>query len=388
MIARPAVVPPLEQLLAIPISTGDGDAVKLSYPEFFRTKFVRASKRKDRGRPARILDLRFVFDGSGEFRDVPLYELSEVGTIMLVEIKEPETITPTTFQGEIGERTMRATLDVLLQRAKEDHPGFDYRILRGDPRQIIGISQHELIAFGKFANIYVYQTLPASYRDDSGRVLLTNPLWSPDPRDITQRINTEFIKERFRGCFKDVKGEIDALIEWEYKVRGEASRRGLIVCETKTGVLRKQPSSDPHLADLADKLAVVSRVFPDRELSYLVMATHDYLYERDTLRPARNTKQVTVPSMKNIHQFLTARNIPLMLLGFQCNSDELFRQGQYILERYRQSHKSAGKFEWEDGRVRLDRNNGIMELNFGGRREIYRLNDQGNWVPFEQPQRP
>ena len=133
-------------------------------------------------------------------------------------------------------------------------------MLGGEPRQILGIAEHELIAFGKFANIWIYRTRS----DPNGRGpddLLTNPLWSTSPKVVAERIGRPLIKEGYRGCFQEVKGEIDALIRWSYAPSPSSlsSRHGVIICEARTGEARNGAANSENLQHLLDKIQTVQR---------------------------------------------------------------------------------------------------------------------------------
>jgi len=112
------------------------------------------------------------------------------------------------------------------------------------------------------------------------------------------------------------------------------------------------------------------------------MATQDYLYDPGQLR--QNGRRIVVPSIGNFHQHLVQQGIPLMLLDFRITSGEFYRKGQFIFERYKQSRKRRGPFKFQEGIVHVDYEAGVMMTNVGLRRDIYRLNEAGDWTLVRQ----
>src|SRR3989338_11414842 len=81
-----SVVAPLEDLLPRLLQGGD---LTIPHYEFFCAKF-------SHGRPKRqgdpFLNLHLLFTDSHLHRTIPIYETSELDTILLVEVKEPDKI--------------------------------------------------------------------------------------------------------------------------------------------------------------------------------------------------------------------------------------------------------------------------------------------------------
>jgi hypothetical protein len=346
------IVKCLEDLLPKPAKRG---ALRIYNPYDFETSFVS----NDRKKPV-ILSLKINNNGHGNVT-VPLYVEDEFYTIFKVSEKDSLKVNPSLFQGEIGERVMRATLDVVLRNISAESPSFQYRFFRGEHREIISYSKKYLMAFGKFANIFIYEL------KDS---LETNPLHNPNNPQSQRHVGTSFDKEKIRDLFKGRKSEFDGCVEW-----WKGQRKGLILCEAKTcgkGNLSATDIKD----DYETVVLPAKKLYPEHEMWYLLMGCPSTVCDKNMLHTTR--------VVKSMHDFYKERGVPFIVLPFQMGSSRFYHQGQHVQSRYKTFIENNGQDEWEFCNGRVNEKKGAFSLSIGGKKRVLVKVEKGDEIRTDE----
>jgi len=354
------IITPLEVLLP----KIEGSTVFVPNPFLLNSRFIHSQIDSHD-----ILQLRLNENNRGT-REVSLYDSSEFFLIRGVAEKDNLTLSPHTFQGEIGERVMRASLEQMCELIKNKNPGFKFNFFKGVSREVITVNEHYILAFGKFDNVYLYETESewVGSEGNKRRERLHNPLYSDDNDKL---VGTIFNKERYRGCFRRERAEIDGLVKWEYQ-----GKRGLIICESKTGRKTKIRSSrrfrseEEKLSyDYEKRISPLLEIFPGYEISYLVMGCKGAVY--------LGKKMQMIPRLLPLFDFLGRKNIPFIVLGFEFNSNEFVYEGEYVHGRYINSLSEDRNWKNVTGGS-YDSKQGVMSLKLGSGERMVLTRDKNN----------
>jgi flagellar assembly factor FliW len=378
------VAKPLETLL--PVESRQG--LDLPNPYFFSSKFVRAHKNGSKiTKSDNLVTLELDLNGNGGTKEIVLYESSEFLTIYDVAEKDDLKLQPATFQGELGERVMRATLDVIFNNIKDKYPGFAYNILNSSNlnadiedfeynedyiypfhRKIIGLSGHHLMAHGKFYNIFIYHMRNKTSRDGE-QVILTNPYYLIGEDNPTKLIGSKFDKELHRRAFQTSKSELDSLIMWQHL--GKEKRKGVIVCEAKTAG-KSLISSKRLKEDYYKKILPVQEMFPDREVYYLLMGCPGSIVNHKNSR--------LTPEIRRLADSFMDKEVPFFALPYAFGAKNFADTGRYVYEQYKRFVKESD-FNFRRVQGVYDEDKGLISLNMGDEKITLKKNGQGHYKP-------